>query len=48
MSDLPLLSTAISQSCAIISLLGPTLGSLNIPPNLYADIYRSSVFPLMR
>ncbi|KAF2092923.1 hypothetical protein NA57DRAFT_62025 [Rhizodiscina lignyota] len=47
MDNLTLLSTAISQSCAIISLLGPTIQNLNIPPTIYADIYRSSVFPLM-
>lgn len=48
MDNLDKLSDAISRSCAIISLLGPNLESLNITPTLYADIYRSSVFPLMR
>lgn len=48
MENVSALSAAISQSCAIISILGPTIGNLNIAPTLYADIYRSSVFPLMR
>lgn len=48
MDDLDSLSGVISQCCAIVSLLGPNLSSLNITPTTFADIYRLSVFPLMR
>jgi hypothetical protein len=48
MDDLSLLSGAISQCGVVISLLGPDIENLNITPTLFADIYQSSVFPLMR
>ncbi|KAL4799366.1 hypothetical protein BDV19DRAFT_310628 [Aspergillus venezuelensis] len=47
MDNLELLSDAIARSRMVISLLGPQLSD-NIPTTLYADIYRKSVFPLMR
>ncbi|KAH6898894.1 hypothetical protein B0T10DRAFT_525872 [Thelonectria olida] len=47
MSDLPKHSLAIAQSSTIVLLLGPN--SLRISdPQLFADIYSKSVFPLMR
>ncbi|KAL2810922.1 hypothetical protein BJX63DRAFT_422761 [Aspergillus granulosus] len=48
MDDLETLSTAIAQSRVIVSLLGPNIIDKNMSPTLFADIYRSSVFPLMR
>jgi len=48
MDELPSLSTAIAQSSIIISLLGPQLTNRNISPTLFADIYKPSIFPLMR
>ncbi|KAL4942107.1 hypothetical protein BDV06DRAFT_193126 [Aspergillus oleicola] len=47
MDDLELLSGAIARSRIIISLLGPSL-THKIPTTMFADIYKSSVFPLMR
>ncbi|KAH7133645.1 hypothetical protein EDB81DRAFT_109173 [Dactylonectria macrodidyma] len=47
MTDIPKLSSAVAQSGAIISLLGPN--SLRVSdPHLFADMYSKSVFPLMR
>ncbi|KAL3462714.1 mediator complex subunit 27-domain-containing protein [Aspergillus heterothallicus] len=48
MDDLETLSTAIAQSRVIISLLGPNIMDKNMSPTLFADMYKSSVFPLMR
>lgn len=48
MDDLAALSTAVAQSSVIISLLGPQINSGSISPTLFADCYKSSVFPLMR
>lgn len=39
----------MSQCTAVISLLGPNVGSMKgLTPTLYADIYASVIFPLMR
>lgn len=47
MSDIPKLSSAVAQSSVVISLLGPN--SLRMTdPELFANFYQSSVFPLMR
>lgn len=48
MSDNPALSTAMARSSVVISLLGPNIKDKNIGPSLFADIYRESVFPLMK
>lgn len=48
MSDLASLSAAISQSHTVISLLGPNIIGKEMSPTLFADYYKSSVFPLMR
>ena len=47
MDDVGLLADAIARSQIVISLLGPKVSD-KIPTTLYADIYRKSVFPLMR
>ncbi|KAL4965282.1 RNA polymerase II mediator complex subunit MED27 domain-containing protein [Aspergillus stella-maris] len=47
MDNLELLSDAIARSRIVISLLGPKVFD-KIPTTMYADIYRKSVFPLMR
>ncbi|KAF7546952.1 hypothetical protein G7Z17_g8069 [Cylindrodendrum hubeiense] len=47
MVDLPKLSSAIAQSSAIISMLGPN--SLRMSdPRQFADFYSTGIFPLMR
>ncbi|KAF2180360.1 NAD(P)-binding protein [Zopfia rhizophila CBS 207.26] len=48
MDDLVALSTAVDQSSTVISLLGPNINDGKINPTLFADCYKSSVFPLMR
>lgn len=48
MDDLAAFSTAVAQSSVIISLLGPNINDGKINPTLFADCYKSSVFPLMR
>lgn len=48
-ADEPALSRAISQCSAIISLLGPNIGSIKgLTPTFYADVYSQHIFPLMR
>ncbi|KAL4932365.1 NAD(P)-dependent oxidoreductase [Aspergillus undulatus] len=47
MDDLDSLSAAMAQARLVISLLGPSL-THKIPTTLFADIYKLSVFPLMR
>ncbi|KAL4787066.1 mediator complex subunit 27-domain-containing protein [Aspergillus varians] len=48
MDDLDTLSAAMARSRIIISLLGPSLSRTPPSPTLFADIYKSDVFPLMR
>lgn len=48
MNDLAALSTAVAQSCVVVSLLGPNIIDNSISPTQFADYYKSSVFPLMR
>ncbi|KAL4867626.1 hypothetical protein BDV12DRAFT_186556 [Aspergillus spectabilis] len=48
MDDLDSLSPAITKSRVIISLLGPNIIDRTMSPALFAGIYKSSVFPLMR
>ncbi|KAL2849815.1 hypothetical protein BJY01DRAFT_233462 [Aspergillus pseudoustus] len=48
MDDLEALSKAIAQSRVVISLLGPNILDKKMSPTLFADMYESSVFPLMR
>ncbi|CEL02327.1 hypothetical protein ASPCAL03498 [Aspergillus calidoustus] len=48
MNDLETLSAAIAQSYIVLSLLGPNILDKNMEPTLFADMYKSSVFPLMR
>ncbi|EQB54492.1 hypothetical protein CGLO_05676 [Colletotrichum gloeosporioides Cg-14] len=38
----------MAESTIVISLLGPDIKNTKIDPSLFADIYRSSVFPSMR
>ncbi|KAF3003837.1 hypothetical protein E8E14_003355 [Neopestalotiopsis sp. 37M] len=47
-SDQKTLSTAMSRSSTVLSLLGPQISDRNIEPSLYADMYKNSIFPLMR
>ncbi|KAK6088022.1 NmrA family protein [Seiridium cupressi] len=48
MNDRDALSPVIARCSVILSLLGPQISNTNISPSLFADIYRLSVFPLMR
>lgn len=48
MDDLESLSTAMAKSRLVISLLGPSITAWNTNRTLFADFYKSSVFPLMR
>ncbi|KAF9873119.1 NmrA family protein [Colletotrichum karsti] len=48
MSDSTALSSAMAQCSVVISLLGPDINNTKIDPSLFADIYRSYVFPSMR
>lgn len=48
MHELTALSTVIAKSSVIISLLGPNINGNKIEPALFANYYKSSVFPLMR
>ncbi|KAL3430024.1 mediator complex subunit 27-domain-containing protein [Aspergillus tetrazonus] len=45
--DLPTLSAAIARTKVVISLLGPNIIRMS-NPTLFADIYKTLVFPLMR
>lgn len=42
------LSSAMARASAVISLLGPNVYDRHMNHSLFADIYISSVFPLMR
>ncbi|KAL4918693.1 hypothetical protein BDW62DRAFT_210312 [Aspergillus aurantiobrunneus] len=48
MDDVKSLSPAVAKCRIVISLLGPSLVHRTSSPTLFADIYKSSVFPLMR
>ncbi|OBR02673.1 NmrA family protein [Colletotrichum higginsianum IMI 349063] len=48
MSDTATLSSALARTSVVVSLLGPDIRDRTIDPSLYADIYRSHLFPLMR
>ncbi|KAL4875457.1 mediator complex subunit 27-domain-containing protein [Aspergillus karnatakaensis] len=48
MHDRTTLSPAIASSRVIISLLGPNTIDRSMSPTLFADMYKDSVFPLMR
>ncbi|KAL5340882.1 hypothetical protein BJX70DRAFT_406611 [Aspergillus crustosus] len=48
MNNLESLSPVIAQSRVIVSLLGPNIIDRSMSPTLFADIYKSFVFPLMR
>ncbi|PKS10115.1 hypothetical protein jhhlp_001865 [Lomentospora prolificans] len=48
MEDHDALSSAMAKCTIILSLLGPDIKDKDIKPSMYADIYKSSVFPLMR
>lgn len=48
MSDLEALSTAMARSSVVVSLLGPQISDRNVGPSLFADMYKNSIFPLMR
>jgi nucleoside-diphosphate-sugar epimerase len=45
--DLPTLSAAMARTKVVISLLGPNIIQMS-NPTLFADIYKTFVFPLMR
>ncbi|EAA61305.1 hypothetical protein AN7100.2 [Aspergillus nidulans FGSC A4] len=45
--DLPTLSAAMARTKVVISLLGPNIIRMS-NPTLFADIYKTFVFPLMR
>ncbi|KAL4997490.1 hypothetical protein BDV10DRAFT_169393 [Aspergillus recurvatus] len=46
--DLPTLSAAMARTSIVISLLGPSITTRMSNHTLYADIYKTFVFPLMR
>lgn len=48
MDDRDSLSAAIAKCRVVISLLGPGINDRNGSRSLFGDIYKSSVFPLMR
>ncbi|KAL2832475.1 hypothetical protein BDW59DRAFT_139311 [Aspergillus cavernicola] len=48
MDDLDALSTAMANCSIVISLLGPNILDRKMSPTLFADMYKTSVFPLMR
>ncbi|CAM1505075.1 Fc.00g107120.m01.CDS01 [Cosmosporella sp. VM-42] len=48
MDDLEALSTAVSKCSVVLSLLGPSITSRGVPKSLFADFYKTALFPLMR
>lgn len=48
MNDREALSSVMSRTSAVISLLGPSISDKSIEHSLFADIYTSTIFPLMQ
>ncbi|KAI0451204.1 NAD(P)-binding protein [Xylaria acuta] len=48
MNDMDALSDAVAKCSAITSLLGPKINDRIESPTLFADIYKTNIFPLMR